>query len=183
MKVSKPEGEPISPHFYASGGSKRVTATEQRLLRFVRHPDAATLVLGIVIGLGVCAPLLGGDRVFLLDWSIGPHAAVVTPGVLGLNGGLTAGVVSSVAMTLLNRLVGGAATWLPILVFFPIATVGAGRLAGRSRWSRVAAGTFYAVNPFVFNRLFVGHFPLLIGYALLPFATAAAIRSLSSKAL
>jgi hypothetical protein len=47
----------------------------------------------------------------------------------------------------------------------------------------MAAGTFYAVNPFVFNRLFAGHIALLIGYALLPFAVAAALRSLSSPVL
>jgi hypothetical protein len=118
--------------------------------------------------------------VFLLDWSTGSHLAVATPAALGLNGGLTAGIGSSVVLALLDRLVGGAVTWLPILVFFPVAMVGAGRLAGRSCWSRVAAGTLYAVNPFVFNRLYVGHLPLLMGYALLPFATASALRSLSS---
>jgi hypothetical protein len=55
--------------------------------------------------------------------------------------------------------------------------VGAGRLAGGSRWSRLAAGALYAVNPFVFDRLYVGHVALLIGYALLPYAASTAIRS------
>jgi len=41
-------------------------------------PDAATLILGLVIGLGVCAPLLGGGRLFLLDWTVGPHDAIAT---------------------------------------------------------------------------------------------------------
>jgi hypothetical protein len=72
-------------------------------------------------------------------------------------------------------------TWLPILLFFPLATVGAGRLVGGALWTRVAAGILYAVNPFVFNRLFVGHIPLLIGYALLPFATSATLRSIGSR--
>lgn len=179
MKGSKLNGELRSLGFNASGNPKPQTVTGQRFLRLVRHPDAATLALGIVIALGVCAPLLGGGRVFLLDWSIGPHNAVVNPGDLGLNGGLIAGVVGSVVIGLLNGLLGGTATWLPILLFFPVAAVGAGRLAGRSRWSRLAAGTLYAVNPFVFNRLYVGHLVLLIGYALLPFAIAAAIRSIS----
>jgi hypothetical protein len=128
----------------------------------------------------VCAPLFAGGRVFLLDWSIGPHIAIANPGTLGLNGGLTAGVVGSVVFVILNDLLGSVATWLPIFLFFPIALVGAGRLAGRSPWSRVAAGTLYAVNPFVFNRIYAGHLPLLIGYALLPFAVAAALRSLSA---
>jgi len=182
MKGSKLKGELRSLDLNASGNPRPQTVTGPRILHFVRHPDAATLALGIVIALGVCAPLLGGGRVFLLDWSIGPHFPIATPAVLGLQGGLTAGIGGSVVMALLNRLLGGAATWLPILVFFPIATVGAGRLAARSRWSRLAAGTLYAVNPFVFNRLYAGHLPLLIGYALLPFATAAVLRSLSAPA-
>jgi hypothetical protein len=182
MKRSKLKGELRSLDFDASGNPKHQSVTRQSFLRFVRHPDAATLAIGVVIALGVCAPLLGGGRVFLLDWSLGPHVAVANPGTLGLNGGVTAGIVSSVVVAMFNHPLGGAATWLPILVFFPIAAVGAGRLAGRLRWSRLAAGTLYAVNPFVFNRLYVGHLPLLIGYALLPFATAAVLRSLSAPA-
>jgi hypothetical protein len=152
-----------------------------RVSHLIRLPDAATLLLGIVIGLGVCAPVLGGGRLFLLDWSVGPHDAIATPAALGLNGGLTTGIGGSVVVAFLNHLIGSASTWLPILAFFPLAAVGAGRLAGGSRWSRVAAGTLYAVNPFVFNRLYVGHFALLFGYALLPFAVNAALRSLSSS--
>jgi hypothetical protein len=152
----------------------------RRFSPFFGQPDAASLLLGIVIGLGVCAPLLVGGRVFLLDWSVGPHIAIANQGTLGLNGGLTAGVVGSVVFVVANDLLGSSATWLPIFIFFPIALVGTGRLAGRSPWSRLAAGTLYAVNPFVFNRIYAGHLPLLIGYALLPFAVAAACRSLSA---
>ena len=99
----------------------------------LRHPDAATLILGLVIGLGVCAPLLGGGRLFLLDWTVGPHDAIATPAALGLNGGLTTGIGGSVIFAILNNVFGSASTWLPMLAFFPIATVGAGRLAGRGR--------------------------------------------------
>jgi len=151
--------------------------------RCLRHPDVATLILGIVIGIGVCAPLIGSSRLFLLDWSIGPHTAISTPTALGLNGGLTTAIGGTLVVALLNHLIGSPSTWLPMFVFFPIATVGAGRLAGRSRWARLAAGTLYAVNPFVFNRLFVGHLALLIGYALLPFAVKGAMRSLSSPSM
>jgi hypothetical protein len=100
---------------------------------------------------------------------------------MGLNGGLTAGVGGTVIVAFLNHILGSVSTWLPLLAFFPIATVGAGRLAGRSNLSRLASGSLYAVNPFVFNRLYVGHFALLFGYALLPFAVKAAMRSLSSS--
>jgi hypothetical protein len=171
------QGAPI----YGTSAFEHRASMKRRFVSLFHHPDALTFALGVVIGLGVCLPLIGGTRVFLLDWSTGPHLAVATPSALGLNGGLTAGIGGTVAMALLSRVIGGAMTWLPILVFFPVAAVGAGRLAGRSKWSRLAAGTLYAVNPFVFNRLYVGHMPLLIGYALLPFATIAAIRSLSSS--
>ncbi|MFZ1063002.1 MAG: hypothetical protein WAN30_05975 [Acidimicrobiales bacterium] len=81
-------------------------------------------------------------------------------------------------VALLSAVLGGAITWLPLFLFFPVAVVGAGRLAGRGVYSRLAAGTLYAVNPFVFNRIYVGHFALLIGYAFLPFAVSAALRSI-----
>jgi hypothetical protein len=177
------EGELKGIGVNAPGRTEHQTLTKRRIAHLLRHPDAATLLLGVVIGIGVCWPLLNGSRVFLLDWGFGPHTALATPAALGVDGGLTAGIGGTVAMALLNHVLGSVATWLPIFVFFPIATVGAGRLAGRSRWSRCAAGTLYAVNPFVFNRLFVGHLALLMGYALLPFAVKAAMRSISSPGL
>lgn len=184
LTVPQEDSEPVVPggtvHRARDNGQLSRLARLARLARLVRHPDAPTLALGVAFGLGVCAPLLGGGRVFLLDWSLGPHAAVATPAVLGLNGGLTTGVLASVVLTLLDHLLGGAATWLPMLVFFPIATVGAGRLVGRSRWARVAAGTFYAVIPFVFQRIYVGDLALLLGYALLPFAVKNALRFIDS---
>ena len=39
--------------------------------------------------------------------------------------------------------------------------------------ARLGAGLFYAVNPFVFDRLYAGQLGLLLGYALLPFAVTA----------
>ena len=180
MKISKLNIKPIASDSRAPRSSEDQNAFRQRFLGLVRSPDFATLAFGIIVGLGVCAPLLGAGRVFLLDWSIGSHGAIATPTALGLNGGLTSGVVSSVATAILNGVLGGAVTWIPILIFFPIAMVGAGRLAGGSHWTCISAGILYAVNPFVFNRIYAGHFPLLLGYALLPFATMAIINSISS---
>lgn len=166
---------------HTSRGSAGQKVVHQHLLGLIRSPDFATLAIGILIGLGVCAPLLDGGRVFLLDWSIGPYGAVANPTALGLNGGLTSGVVSSVVTSFLNGLLGSAVTWILIFIFFPIATVGAGRLAGRSHWTRISAGVLYAVNPFVFNRIYAGHLPLLLAYALMPYATKAIIKSVSSS--
>lgn len=41
---------------------------------------------------------------------------------------------------------------------------------------RLFAGVVYAVNPFVYDRLYAGQWFLLLGYALLPFALAAFVR-------
>jgi len=147
----------------------------------VRNPDIANFAFGLFIGFGVCLPLLGGGRLFLLDWGVGPHSGIVTSGSLGLNGGLTSGAIATAVTALFNSVLGGAVTWLPILLFFPLAMVGAGRLAGGTHWVRISAGVLYAVNPFVFTRIYVGHLALLLGYALLPFATKAVIKAASSS--
>jgi len=141
------------------------------------HPDATSLALGLLIAIGVCWPMLGGRPLFLLDWVIGPRSKLPSPAMLGLDGGLTAGLLGSVVMTLLVRSIGEAATWLALFCVFPIAAVGIGRLTGGWRWGRLAASAFYCVNPWVFNRIYAGDIELLLGYALLPFAVSSALRA------
>ncbi len=134
------------------------------------------LALGLLIGIAVCVPFFGGGRLFLLDWSIGPTTPIVSINTLGLYGGLTSGVVGSMLTGILNWALGAASTWVLYLLFFPVAFLGISKLAGGSYASRISAGVLYTLNPFVFNRFFVGHIDLLIGYALLPFAVLAALR-------
>jgi hypothetical protein len=134
------------------------------------------LALGLLIGLAVCIPFFCGGRLFLLDWSVGPTTPIVSINTLGLFGGLTSGVVGSLLTGLLNWALGSVSTWLLFLLFFPTACLGISRLAGGSLTSRISAGVLYTVNPFVFNRLYVGHIDLLLGYALLPFAVLSALR-------
>ena len=60
------------------------------------------------------------------------------------------------------------------MAFFPLATTGAARLVRTAVLpARLGAGLFYAVNPFVFDRLYAGQLGVLLGYALLPFAVTA----------
>jgi hypothetical protein len=134
------------------------------------------VALGLLIGIAVCIPFFGGGRLFLLDWSVGPTTPIVSINTLGLFGGLTSGVIGSLLTGLLNWALGSISTWLLFLLFFPTAFLGISRLTGGSLTSRISAGVLYTVNPFVFNRLFVGHIDLLLGYALLPFAVLSALR-------
>ena len=47
----------------------------------------------------------------------------------------------------------------------------------RNKWARLFAGTLYAVNPFVYMRMLMGQWGLLLGYALLPVALASVIKT------
>jgi len=161
----------------SAGRSAKWASVHPRWQRLVDHPDAAPLLLGLVLALAVCWPLLGGRPLFLLDWVSGPHPPLPSTTMLGLDGGLTAGVVGGVVMTILVRTIGEASTWLVLFAFFPVAAVGAARLAGGWRWARLTAALLYCVNPFVFNRIFAGQLSLLVGYALLPFAVASAMKA------
>jgi hypothetical protein len=133
----------------------------------------APALLGVVLAALVCYPFLGG-RLLLLDFISGPHQPILPATVFGLDGGLTGGVPFAIGASLLDRLLGQAGSVVPVLVFFPLATSGAARLLRTAVLpARLGAGLFYAVNPFVFDRLYAGQVGLLLGYAVLPFAVTA----------
>lgn len=140
------------------------------------HPDLICALYGLLLGVGVCWPLFGGRPLFLLDWVAGPHAALVPASVYGLNGGLTTSILSTLGTATLLHVFGEAATWLVLFAFFPIAALGVGRLVGGSVLARVAAASVVCVNPWVFDRIYAGQLALIFGFALLPFATRAALR-------
>jgi hypothetical protein len=148
---------------------------------WVAHPDFPALILGLVLALGICWPLVGGGRVFLLDWVTGPHNALLPSTFYGLNGGLMSGLPLVLVVGHLTHLVGSVGTWIPIAAFFPIATVSMGRLVGGRQWARLGAATLFAVNPFVFQRLYAGHIALLLGYALLPLVVRSMVRAVDNR--
>ena len=148
-----------------------------RISAFLRNPDVISVVLGLVIGIIVCFPLIGHGRLLLLDWISGPHNSSLQSSLMGLDGGLTAGSLLSLVASELYSLFGSCISWLLLLLFFPLATFAIGKLVGGSYWARIAAGTLFVLNPFVFSRIYVGHIPLLLGYALLPLAIKTALKS------
>jgi hypothetical protein len=133
----------------------------------------APILLGLVLAVLVCWPFVGG-RLLLLDFVSGPHQPLVPGTAYGLDGGLVGGVPLTIVFRLIDRLLGQAGSVVPAAVFFPLATTGAARLVRTAGLpARLGAGFFYAVNPFVFDRLYAGQLGLLLGYALLPFAVTA----------
>ncbi len=134
---------------------------------------SAPLLLGVVLAALVCYPFAGG-RLLLLDFVSGPHQPLLPAAAFGLDGGLTGGVPLAIGLRLLDGLLGQAGSVVPAAVFFPLATTGAARLVRTAVLpARLGAGLFYAVNPFVFDRLYAGQLGLLLGYAVLPFTVTA----------
>lgn len=144
-----------------NGARSAATGSEKGSPRFV-VPAAAS-----VLGLLVVAPWIGRGFVVLLDWPIGPHPPwpraasgflAEAPGSLPFN----------IAITLAGQALGGIASWLPILLFFPIAATGAARLVGGNLLQRSAAGCLYSFAPVVYERVYAGQLAYLLGYAVLP---------------
>ena len=134
---------------------------------------SAPVLLGVLLAALVCYPFAGG-RLLLLDFVSGPHQPLLPATAVGFDGGLTGGVPLVIGFHLLDRLLGQAGSVVPAAVFFPLATTGAARLVRTAVLpARLGAGLFYAVNPFVFDRLYAGQLGVLLGYALLPFAVTA----------
>lgn len=156
------------------GLSLRLTASQAARAR-TALAGWAPLLLGVALAALVCYPFAGG-RLLLLDSTSGPHEPLLPAAAYGLDGGLTGGVPLTIVFHLFDRLLGPSASVVPVVAFFPFATTGAARLVRTAAVpARLGAGLFYAVNPFVFDRLYAGQLGLLLGYALLPFAVTALV--------
>jgi hypothetical protein len=150
-----------------AGGGSRAARARSALVAL------APLLLGLVLAALVCYPFADG-RLLLLDFVSGPHQPLLPATAFGLGGGLTGGVPFTVGSGLLDRLLGQAGPVVATVVFFPLATTAAARLVRSAVLpARLGAGLLYAVNPFVFDRLYAGQLGVLLGYALLPFTVAA----------
>lgn len=133
-----------------------------------RHLPAWSLGLGVVLAASVVFPLTRPGWLLVLDWVSGPQAHLPA-GVYGQSV-LGNAVPLQLLGLVLGYLLGRPETqWLTVAAVFPLATWSAGRLVGGDRLAaRLAAGTLYAVNPIVFQRLGAGQVYFLLGYALLP---------------
>lgn len=147
-----------------------------RVVEMVRGQSRKTLidlvsplVLGLVIGVLVCAPFFRGGWLLLLDWVIGPHSPVLGSTFYGLNGGINVDFLFWIVSSSLVHLFGSAMTWMPIFLFFPIGAFSISRLMVRQPLpSQLLAALFFVINPFVVERIYAGQLGVIYGYALLP---------------
>ncbi len=146
-----------------------------------RRPATVALVtVATAATLAVLGPVLG-RRGYVLSYDM-----VVVPDpplaarVLGTDGGAPRAVPSDLLVVALSWLAPADLVQKVILAaVVGLAVVGAGRLAqsltGCSRTACVAAGLVYAWSPFLAERLVLGQWALLLGFAALPWAVAAAV--------
>jgi hypothetical protein len=128
------------------------------------------------LGLLVLAPVLGRGFVLTYDMVFVPHAPLDRR-LLGLGGEVPRAVPSDGVVALLSRLV--PADVLQKLVLLGI-LVGAGAgvlrlLRGMEPFARAAGAALYLWNPYVAERLVLGHWVTLVAYAVLPWAVNAVI--------
>ncbi len=130
------------------------------------------------LGLLVAGPLLSPGLVLAVDSAPVPHPAL-DPSYWGLGQGTHEGTVSRLPLDALLTAVGwvtsvAVAQKLVLVASIALAGWGMHRLVeGRHPAARVFAGLLYAINPFVYERIWTGQLSVVLGYALLPWAFAA----------
>jgi hypothetical protein len=127
----------------------------------------AALMLGPALGRGF---VLSYDMVWVPDLALRADT-------LGLGTGLPRAVPSDAVVAVFDELIPGMLLQkLVLLGALTAAGIGAQRLVGGSTLPRLVAVSAYIWNPFVGERLWIGHWPLIVGYAVLPWVAVSAAR-------
>lgn len=153
-------------------------------LNAVTGRAAPGLVAGFVLGLLALGP--GLRRGFLLSYDmVFVPRQPFTPVMFGLGGGPPRAVPSDFAVAVAARVLpADLVQKLVLLLIFVLACSGAAALLDREPvLARLAAGVFYAWNPFVAERLILGQWALLLGYSGLPWVLRAVFRSAQAPRL
>jgi hypothetical protein len=132
---------------------------------------------GFVLGTLAIGPGLAPGFVLAYDMVFVPHP-VFTKATFGLTGMLPRHVPSDAVVTALSHLAPADVVQKAILLaIFVLACASASTLVDSDRLlPRLAAGVVYAWNPFVAERLLLGQWALLLGYAALPLVVTSAAR-------
>ncbi|MEV4150666.1 hypothetical protein AB0J40_43920 [Amycolatopsis sp. NPDC049691] len=133
-------------------------------------------VVSVLLAFAVCAPLLGRGFVLSYDMVFAPRQHFV-PDAFGIGGPLPRSVPADAAVALATTVLpGDIVQKLVLLLAIFAAAQGAGRLVPTEHLgTRLVAATAYAWTPYVAERLFIGHWPLLLTYAALPWIVRAGL--------
>ncbi|MQA97053.1 MAG: hypothetical protein GEV11_21305 [Streptosporangiales bacterium] len=133
--------------------------------------------LGLVLGMLALGPALAPGFTLAYDMVFVPDPPI-TATTFGLTGTLPRAVPSDAVVALLSTVLPADLVQKALLLgIFVLACAGAAALVPTPvLGARLAAGAFYAWNPFVAERLLIGQWAFLLGYAGLPWAVRAAAR-------
>ena len=146
----------------------------------LRHLPLAWAVVLAVLLLG---PALGPGYVLSYDLVWVPHLALRSDFV-GLGTALPRAVPSDAVVAVLDTVVPGVLLEkVALLVPLVAAAAGTCRLVGESLTARLVAVTLTVWNPFVAERLVLGHWTVLVGYGVLPWLVLAGRRARASGRL
>ncbi len=131
-----------------------------------------------VMALLVCAPMLAWGYVLSYDMVFVPRLDVTRADVWGLGSAMPRAVPSDAVVAVLNLAIPGWLLQKIVLVgTFVVAGAGAMRMLERFGVGAQLAGTTWFVwNPYVAERLVIGHWPLLVAYAALPWLVVVCLR-------
>jgi len=139
-----------------------------------RRAVPAGLAVGVAAGVAVLAPVLGRGYALSYDMVFVPGPPI-TALTLGIDGSVPRAVPTDLVVALLARVLPADLVQQALLLaVFALAGWGAGRLAP-GPGSGAAAAVAYTWNPYVAERLVLGHWPFLLGYAVLPWVAGAAL--------
>ncbi|MET0449803.1 MAG: hypothetical protein ABW004_15425 [Aeromicrobium sp.] len=128
--------------------------------------------VGLLAGLVILGPALAPGYVWLYDMVFVPHLAL-SDHTLGIDGTVPRAVPTDAVVAVLSTVLPGSLVQkLLLLGIFVVAGAGAARFCG-SRLGAATAALAMCWNPFVAERLVIGHWAFLIGFANLPWIFAA----------
>ena len=135
-------------------------------------------VWAVLLAVLLLWPVLGYGYVLSYDMVWVPDLAL-RPDFLGLGSGLPRAVPSDAVVAVVDEVIPGMLLQkLVLLGALVFGGIGATRLAPEgSLVGRLVAVTVFEWNPFVAERLLIGHWPVLLGYAVLPWLVVAGRRT------
>ena len=138
-----------------------------------RYAPAAWAVALALLMLG---PALGPGYVLTYDMVWVPDLALRSD-FLGLGTALPRAVPSDAVVAVLDTVVPGMLLQKVVLLgALVLGGLGASRLVGRSTVARLVAVSAYVWTPYVVERLWIGHWPLLLCWAVLPWLVVEGVR-------
>lgn len=138
-------------------------------------PTGVGALTGLLLGAVILGPALAPGYTLHYDLVHVPDLAL-DAGTLGTDGGVPRAVPNDLLVALMSlALPGWVVQKVLLLGSLVVGAAGAGRLAA-TRWGALAGAVLWTWNPWVGERLGIGHWGYLMGYALLPWVLVAAAR-------